>query len=118
MRTASGDPQYAVGMVEDINNFKKSEEFLHYKQEQFRALVENSPDIVVRYDKEFRFLYVNPSMQQATGILSGMFIGKRHQDLEFTAAKCAFWDEALQAVFLTGQEQVIEFDFMTRHQTA
>lgn len=113
MRTTSGDPQYAVGMVEDINNIKKSEAFLHRREEQFRALVENSPDIVVRYDKELRFLYVNPSMQQATGILSEMFIGKRHQDLGFPADKCAFWDEALQAVFLTGQEQVIEFDFMT-----
>lgn len=112
-RTASGDPQYAVGMIEDINNFKKLEEFLHHREEQFRALVENSPDIVVRYDKELRFLYVNSSMQQATGILSEMFIGKRHQDLKFPATKCTFWDEALQAVFLTGQEQVIEFDFMT-----
>ncbi len=113
MRDPIGTPQYAVGLIQDINNSKKSEEFLHHSEEQFRALVENSPDIIARYDKELRFLYVNPAMGQATGIVPEMFIGKRHQDLKLSAAKCTLWNEAIQAVFLTGQEQVFEFDFVT-----
>lgn len=111
--TPIGTPQYAVGLVEDINNAKKSEESLHNREEQFRALVENSPDIIARYDRELRYLYVNPAIKQATGILPEMFIGKRHQDLKSSAANCTLWNDAIQAVFLTGQEQVIEFYFVT-----
>lgn len=113
MRTPIGTPQYAVGVVEDISNVKKSEEFLHRREEQFKALVENSPDIIARYDQEFRYLYVNPAIEQVTGVLPKMMIGKRDQDLELSATKCNLWQEAIQAVFSTAQDQVIEVDLNT-----
>ena len=43
--------------MSDRKKFKQSEE-------AFRAIVENSPDVVARYDLEYRRIYVNPKMQQ------------------------------------------------------
>ena len=42
----------------------------------FQALVEQSPDLIARFDAEGRFLYVNPAIQQATGIDQDFFIGR------------------------------------------
>jgi PAS domain S-box-containing protein len=43
--------------MSDRKKFRQSEE-------AFRAIVENSPDVVARYDLEYRRTYVNPRMQQ------------------------------------------------------
>ena len=113
MRFPSDEPQYVAGVVEDINRRKQAEEFLHCREQQFRALVENSPDIIARYNSDIKFLYVNPAMEKATGIAQSIFIGKTHQELNLPSEKCPLWDEAVQSVFLTGEERIIEFDFLT-----
>ncbi len=40
---------------------KRAEEALYEAQQVYRALIENSPDIVARYDRDCRRTYVNPS---------------------------------------------------------
>lgn len=112
MNNSVGD-QYVIGIVEDINKFKKSEESLHHREEQFKALVENSPDIIARYDQGLKYLYVNPAMEKVTGISPKAFIGKSHQELRIFTEACATLNKAIQAVFLTEQEQVTEFDCAT-----
>lgn len=52
---------YRSSLVEYNQRLLKSER-------QFRTLTENSPDIVMRYDRECRRIYVNPSYTRATGI--------------------------------------------------
>lgn len=42
----------------------------------FRALVENSPDIIVRVDRELRYLYVSPLVAQYFQAANTQFIGK------------------------------------------
>jgi PAS domain S-box-containing protein len=44
----------------NITERKKAEESLYESQQVFRTLVENSPDIIARYDKNCKRIYVNP----------------------------------------------------------
>ena len=97
----------------DISDRKQTEAALYYREQQFRALVENSPDIVARFDHQLRHLYVNPAIEQVTKCSAQTFIGKTNRELGMPPDKAQFWDEALRSVLTTGQEQLIEFDFPT-----
>ncbi|MEQ9624092.1 PAS domain S-box protein [Coleofasciculus chthonoplastes] len=97
----------------DISDRKQTEEALYSREQQFRALVENSPDIVARFDHQLRHLYVNPAIEQVTKCSPQTFIGKTNGEMGMPPDKAQFWDEALRSVLTTGQEQLIEFDFPT-----
>jgi PAS domain S-box-containing protein len=51
----------AVVAFQDITERKRAEQAVFEAQQVFRALVENSPDIVARYDRDCRRTYVNPT---------------------------------------------------------
>ena len=98
--------------LQPISDRKQAEEALYQREQEFRALAENSPDIIARIDKEMRHLYVNAAVEAVTGISPQDFIGKTNQDLGMPRVQCADWEEKSQQVFTTGQEQIIEFDFL------
>jgi PAS domain S-box-containing protein len=81
--------------------------------QDFKALVENTPDIISRHDKEFRHIYVNPAIEQVAGIPAAQFIGKTHQELGMPPDTVRIWNRAVQQVFETAHPVIIEFDFVT-----
>ncbi len=97
----------------DITSRKQAEELIHRREQELRALVENSPDMIVRFDPQLRHVYVNPSVERIAGIPRQTFIGKTNQDLGMPQELVACWDEALQDVLATGLERTLEFDFPT-----
>ena len=44
-----------------------AEEELQRQKEYFRSLAENSPDIIMRFDRRLRYLYINPAGEQISG---------------------------------------------------
>ncbi|HWW07722.1 PAS domain S-box protein [Collimonas sp.] len=59
---------YKVSLARDITESKQVEELLSKREQEFRTLAENLPDLVVRYDRNCRRTYVNPAYERATGI--------------------------------------------------
>lgn len=59
-RYQHGGRPHALCIVSDVRELKKKEAIQHLREKQFRALVENSPDMVARFDLSFRCIYVNP----------------------------------------------------------
>ena len=53
-----------------------AEALLHAKEQEFRAIVENTPDQIIRYDRNFRRAYVNPAVAKAYGLPAEALIGK------------------------------------------
>ncbi len=121
---------YAVcGISTDITERKKAEEALKklneeleerviertetlYRREQeFKALVENTPDVITRYDKQLRHLYINPVIEQETGIPSSAFIGKTLSEIGFPEPLVLFWEEHFREVLATGEAKLMEFKF-------
>ena len=81
--------------------------------ETLRAVVENAPDIISRFDRELRHLYVNPAVEHATGMPACAMIGRSNRELGMPEPLVAYWEHVLLQVFRTGQERTIEFDFRT-----
>lgn len=76
---------------------------LQKKEEAFKALTDNSPDIIFRIDKKFRHLYASPNIMGLTGIEAKEFIGKTYRELEFPADLCTFWETEISNVFIDGK---------------
>jgi PAS domain S-box-containing protein len=100
-------------LQQEISDRKQAEEALYRREQELKALVENSPDIIARFDRELRHVYVNPAVEQASGIPTQAFIGKTNRELGMPEPLVSGWHEAIQKVFNTTQKGLIEFDFPT-----
>ena len=112
-----GQPAFLSSVV-DITERKQAEKSLvlsqldHKKTEKnYQNLFDALPDIVMRFDPNFRHLYASENVKQVIGLPASAFIGKTHQELGFPADKCKLWEEAIQTVFATRAPQALEFSF-------
>jgi PAS domain S-box-containing protein len=105
------------GTVQDITERKRMEEELRQKEREFRALVENSPDMIVRIDKDLRRIYVNPAITALFGITPSEFVGtKIPEDEEIPPEKrehARVVRSACKRVFATGEQEVVEYSYPT-----
>lgn len=99
--------------AKDITARRRAEVALHRGEQEFRALVENAPDIIARIDKELRHVYVNPAVERATGRPREAFLGRTNRELGMPEELCQLSETALRQVLSTGRESSLEFDFPT-----
>lgn len=92
---------------------RSAEEALYRREQEFEALVEHAPDIVQRFDRDMRHLYINQAVERITGARPHTFIGKTYRELGFREDVVALWDRSLGAVFRMGREKVIEYEMKT-----
>lgn len=101
----------ATVVVHDINDRKAMESMLRESENRFRTLAENAPDIIVRYDRDLRHIYVNPAIEVFSKISREKYIGKTNEQLGMSAALCKKWNTFLSEIFQTGQAGTLEFEF-------
>jgi PAS domain S-box-containing protein len=104
-------PYAVVSSFTDITDLKQSEQLAHQREQEFRSLAENSPDVIVRLDRSFRHLYANPKIEQVTGLPATALIGKTYLELGLPESAVMPWHSIVQEAFDTAQEQTIEFEF-------
>jgi two-component system, cell cycle sensor histidine kinase and response regulator CckA len=92
---------------------KRIEASLHQREQEFRTLAENAPDVIARFDRELRHVYVNSAGERASGVSAQDSLGKTARELGFPEAQVNQWEEALRQVFSTGAQTSIEFEFPT-----
>ncbi|MFA6507641.1 MAG: PAS domain S-box protein [Treponemataceae bacterium] len=80
------------------------------KEEKYRAIVENTTDYIMRYDKECKHLFGNTRAIVSTGLALNEYIGKTHRDLGFPEHLCSLWEMNIEKVFTTGISQTMEFE--------
>ncbi|OGT99968.1 MAG: hypothetical protein A2X80_05540 [Geobacteraceae bacterium GWB2_52_12] len=68
--------RFALLSLMDVTERRNAEMLLRSKKESYRALVENVPDIIVRYDRCGRRLYANPAYERLIGGSAERLIGK------------------------------------------
>lgn len=90
-------------VITDISEYSQTINKLKESEENFRSLVENSDDMIMRFDSEFRHLYVNPATEKYLKIKPIDFIGKTHLELGFPEDLCEAWDSKIDKVFKAGQ---------------
>jgi PAS domain S-box-containing protein len=91
----------ALAVGRDFSDHKRMEEEITYRENKFRTLAENSPNVIIRYNFSLRCVYINPSYMKANGITH----------LEKTDEISTKWQSALdeynyilQEVITTGED--------------
>jgi len=78
--TDDGGQQFLVGCIMDITARKQAEALLSRREEEFRALAENLPDPIFRYDRNCRRIYVNPAVELMCGKSTASLMGGSPDD--------------------------------------
>ncbi len=76
---------------------------LRDSKQKYRALVENSPDIIFRLDHECKFLYVSPQISKVFGDPVQDFIGRTALELGYPEKDFEALSMEVASVFATGR---------------
>jgi PAS domain S-box-containing protein len=101
----------AVLSFVDVDVLKKHENEIKAEEEKFRTLAENSPDIIVRFDRNLRFLYVNSAVKEISAISPKNLIGKTIEETDLSKKSAERWNQVLKNVIQMGKVEKGEFEF-------
>jgi len=108
-----GEFQGSFAMFNDITDRKRMEQDLIARELDFRTLVENSPDPILRYDRDCRRVYVNPVIQQISGIALESLIGFKPGDTQLLSdSEAKKLTTGICRVFDSNQPYHIDFEFI------
>lgn len=92
------------GVGRDISAQKRAQEALTRREQEFRALADNAPDPIVRYDRNLVRLYANAALGRSLGRPVADIIGKDPSSVPFPEMMRHGYERAIRGVFETGQE--------------
>lgn len=88
---------------------------LKKSEEKFRTLAENAPDIITRYDREGRHLYVNAGTEEVLGRSRESILGKTNRELGYPPNLVDFWQKNIDEVFSNKEKKVFEYTVPTAY---
>ncbi len=95
----------------DITKRKQAEEELCSHERIFSTMVENAPDMIVRFDTDLRHVFCNRAVEKRLGVPRNTFIGKTPLEIGGPLEQAKTIDKALRRTLETGEEQEVEQNF-------
>jgi PAS domain S-box-containing protein len=84
---------------------------LQQREREMRSLADNTPDILTRFDRKLRFVFVNSAIERATGREPDDFLGCDLAEAGMPREVIDLWEPALRSVFETKRPRSIEFGY-------
>ena len=113
IRDGDGRVLQFVAQIRDLTAHRITEEALRAREQQYRTLVENSVDVVVRFDRAGRCLYMSPAVRRLTHRTPESFVGHTAREYGFPAEFCARFEEQVARVVATGEVVELAADLVT-----
>ena len=95
-------------LLRDVSRRKRAEEALRQSEESFRALAENVPDLITRFDRNLRLVYANPAVFRLTGLSKESIIGRTAREYGAPPEAADYWEKAAREVLNLGEPRRIE----------
>ncbi len=102
---------HILSLTRDITGRIRAEEGVRESEKKFRTLTENTPDIISRFDRQGRHLFVNRAIEKVTNLKAEDYLGKTNEELGMPGEILALWNRRLRKVFETAETVHFEFDF-------
>jgi len=111
VRDERGVPVRMIGINYDITDRRRAEESLRQSEAHYRALVENTPDIIARFDRDCRYRFVNSAVAQVSEVKPEDFVGRSLREVGFSDEQASFREKMIRNVFETRTPFETEFEF-------
>ena len=102
-RDDQGQATRVVGMVHDISARQAALDALARSEAEQRTLIAALPDVIIRFDRDGRHLYVSDNIRSVLPIDPADLIGKTHGDLGYPAEEAGRVLAAIRAVCDSGE---------------
>jgi PAS domain S-box-containing protein len=101
---------YALELWGERVKREEIEYSLSESQQHYIALTQNSPDVIMRFDRNHRHLFVNNTIYDQLGLKPELFINKSHHEMGiFDSALCDFWEAHIEKVFESQKPDEVDF---------
>ena len=80
---------------------------------KYRTLTENSPDLIIRLDKDFKYNYINYKVAELQGKPPEFFIGKTMEESGVPEESAELWRSSYRKVLETGKPNYSEYEYPT-----
>ncbi|MDD4747714.1 MAG: PAS domain S-box protein [Salinivirgaceae bacterium] len=87
---------------------------LEKKTTEFKTLADHSPDIIVRFNREFSCTYANPSLEPITGYNRNDSIGKNINDLGFNEDTLTILKKSFVECFAERKKKTLNYTYTIR----
>jgi PAS domain S-box-containing protein len=84
---------------------------LKESEEKYRTITENSPDAIMRFDKQLKHLYISPNILSLSGRAADGYIGKTHREIGYPEDLCRRLEESIKKTFSFGRQQELEYEY-------
>lgn len=111
VRGPDGRVTVLQGVELDITERKQADAALRSRERELRSVADNIPDVLARFDRELRYVFINQAISKTTLLDPSQFLGKTNRELGMPPDLCEPWDAELRVVFDTGRPKTIEFAF-------
>ena len=86
---------------------------LAQSERDLRSVTDNSPDVLTRFDREFRYVFGNSMIEKVTGIPVAKILGKTIREAGLPDKLCEQWEQAISHVFDHAEPMSMDFSFRT-----
>jgi PAS domain S-box-containing protein len=102
--------EHVVTIFKDVTLRNQMENELRTREREFKTLVENAPDVIVRFDRQHRHIYVNPVVEKEFGSIPAELLGKSHRELGQSLEMASWSEKIINEIFETGEEITFELE--------
>src|SRR5450830_619789 len=108
VRDSEGRLLAVEGITRDVTERRQAEEALRRREREFSTLVENAPDMIVRYDTDLRYVYCNTAVERQMRVPARTLIGKTPLETGAPREQAEFICQSLRQVLQTRDELEVE----------
>lgn len=99
-----------LSMMRDVSARMKAERSLRESERQLRTMMENLPDVIARFDRELRIVYMSPSIARYSDRSAEYFTGRSYRELPVGSERRATLRNELLQVIADGQVMETEYE--------
>ena len=99
-------PQGLVRAIESASERWAMARELHRRQQELESIADNTPSLLIRFDRALRHVYVNTATLSAMGVPPSQMLGRTHRDIGLDHR---WWEAALVSVFESRMSARFEF---------
>ena len=114
-RIEFGGHQALLATAFDITERKLAQQQLQTRELEARTLLQNIPDVVSRFDRDLRFVYVSPQAERLLGRPASEYTGKTLSEAGIPPPLVEYFSKSVRAIFESGKPANIEFTRELEH---